>query len=625
MVFITSENQCQMNTLKMSIKTLVQNTFDNTLHTFRAFEECQRKDGEDILDFFNRWKNAYKMTEQNGCWMNDTVLALKLLSAAGLEENSAIKVLNSSGSMRLDLIMSTMWNLERGPDDDSGGELGLKCPFCEMGFLDTESGLRESVRVHLGENHMEEELLGAVEDRFGKEGSADHCVDCPGIRLDTDHLRREHLLEAHPWVQLSSLEEQVCGNVQAEEDTGFNEDIGILSKLTGITVARTLSTKRNRTYSKLEGKNIKRLKENSLGPEYLVTQDCILCNVTEGKKMNTVKMLLHYSGCLFERGYFFNIIDPGSDNLNEQGLVRDVFGKVFRYKCNEESCPKFMACQDKCRTVKCRTDCKNSMGFKEFCIHTATHHNVLELVLWQALPELPGLMVVVKAIQSSKRTDEIERKVLPPQFTRVELHTCLLCEGREKEGERLLLDSRDFRLVKYHYASCFFPTGVYLNLYPPGKVNMVGPEVRDLLGREVTYACNRCEKRNKRMGYKAFAIHMASEHGGLDMVMLLDKRKEVRRFARRIGLGNDQSTEWWQGMRQLDQFRRRNERLQKSLIGAKNDQNAASSVILGMKQLWEEVAWSDTDGGAELMARKEEMLTEMDNLVEANMINTEEC
>ena len=609
--------------LKMGSELLVQNTFNNTLHSFRAFEECQRRDGEDILDFFNRWKSAYKMTEQYGCWMNDTVLALKLLCASRLEENDAVKVLNSSRSMRLDLIMSTMWNLER----EGGG--GVKCPYCELRFLETDSGVRESVRIHLGEVHMEKELMRAVDDRFGKEGKSD-CTDCPGIRLDTNYLRREHLLEAHPWVQLSLLEDQVCRDVQSrdisltEEDAGFNEDIGILTKLPGITVERTFSTKRSQTYSKLD-KNQKRFKDTNLGSEYLTTQDCILCYVADGKKMNATKMLLHYSGCLFERGYFSNIIDPGSDNLNEKGEVKDVFGKVFRYKCNNESCPKFMSCQDKCRTVKCRTDCKNSMGFKEFCIHAATHHNILQLALWKALPELPGLTPVLKAIKSSKgNEEEIDEKVLPPKFTREELHTCLLCEGREKEGERLLLDSRDLRLVKYHYATCFFPTGVYLNLYPPGKVNMAGSVVRDLLGREVTYACNKCEKR-KRMGYKAFAIHMASEHGGLDMVMFLDKRKEVRRFARRIGFGNDQSTEWWQGIRQLDQFRRRNERLQKTLIGAKNDQNAASSVILGMKQLWEELAWSEMDGGAELVARKEEMLTEMDNLIEANKINMQEC
>ena len=612
---------------KMGSETLIQNSLHNTWHSFRAFEDCRRKDGEDILDFFNRWKSAYKITEQNGCWMNDTVLALKLLCASGLEETYATEVLNSSRSMRLDLIMSALWNLERRADEG-----GVKCLYCKMRFLDTDSGLNESVRIHLGEVHMEEELLKAIEDRFGKEGKSD-CFDCPGIRLDTSYLRREHLLEAHPWLQLSLIEDQVCRNVQqsedislAEEDTGFNENNGIFSKLPGITVERTHSTKRSQTHSKLEVRDVKRLKDNRarLGDEYLMTQDCILCNDNEGKRMNTSKMLLHYSGCLFERGYFSNIIDPGSDNLDERGIVRDVFGKVFRYKCNEQSCPKYMSCQEKCRTVKCRTDCKNSMGFKEFCIHAAIHHNLLELVLWEALPDLPGLIVVLKALQSSNRKEEIDGKVLPPKFTREELHTCLLCEGREKEGEKLLLDSRDFRLLKYHYASCYFPTGVYLNLYPAGKVNMVGSVVRDLFGQEVTYACNQCEKR-KRMGYKAFAIHMASEHGGLDMVMLLDKRKEVRRFARRIGLGNDQSTQWWQGLRQLDQFRRRNERIQKTLQGAKNDESAISSVIQELKLLLEDVAWSDTDIGGELMARKEEMITDLDNLIEANVFNMEDC
>ena len=80
---------------------LMQNTFNNTLHSFKTFEDCRRKDGEDILDFFNRWKSSYKIAEENGCWMNNTVLALKLLSASGLEEDDAVKVLNSSKSLSL--------------------------------------------------------------------------------------------------------------------------------------------------------------------------------------------------------------------------------------------------------------------------------------------------------------------------------------------------------------------------------------------------------------------------------------------------------------------------------------------------------------------------------------------
>ena len=35
-------------------------------------------------------------------------------------------------------------------------------------------------------------------------------------------------------------------------------------------------------------------------------------------------------------------------------------------------------------------------------------------------------------------------------------------------------------------------------------------------------------------------------------------------------------------------------------------------------ELLEEVAWSDMNGGVELMVRKEELLTEIDNLIEAH-------
>ena len=115
---------------------------------------------------------------------------------------------------------------------------------------------------------------------------------------------------------------------------------------------------------------------------------------------------------------------------------------------------------------------------------------------------------------------------------------------------------------------------------------------------------------------KGFALHMATEHGGLDMIMLLDKRKEVRRFARRIGLGQGQSPLWWQGLRQLDQFRRRHEHLQRILEDVTEDEQPIS--IQGLSQLLEEVAWSDMNGGVELMVRKEELLTEIDNLIEAH-------
>ena len=192
--------------------------------------------------------------------------------------------------------------------------------------------------------------------------------------LDTKYSRSEHVLEAHPWVQLTHAEDQVFYNAKhsgAITLTKINE-----RNLLG----ESISTKRRRTDSEPD-------KENQKKTKYIesIFQPTQLCHHDEGKKMNGSKMLVHYSECLFERGYFLKLIDPGRDNLDEKGFVRDVFGKIFRYKCIENSCPKFLFCQEKCRTLKCRKDCNNSMGFKEFCIHAATQHNALHLVLSQAV------------------------------------------------------------------------------------------------------------------------------------------------------------------------------------------------------------------------------------------------
>ena len=580
----------------MDTKIGLQSTFDEALHAFKTFDQCRRKAEEDVMVFYGRWKSAQQLLEQYGCWMNDAALALKLLGACRLQQAEASKVLEITRSLRPDLIMTVLCDVNNEVVESGG----LKCLYCEMRFLGSGWSARESVRIHLGKIHLEEDLLRAVEERFGKEEKWE-CFDCPGIMLDTSYSRGEHVLEAHPWVQLTHAEDQVFNNAK------YSGGITLTKVNERNLLGESISKKRRRTDSEPDKENQKKTKY--IESMFQSTHDCQLCHHNEGKKMNGTKMLVHYSECLFERGYFAKLIDPGQYNLDEKGFVKDVFGKIFRYKCLENSCPKFLFCQEKCRALKCRKDCNNSMGFKEFCIHAATRHNTLQLVLSQAVLDEPGLVEVIQALESSSE------EILPPKFTREELHTCLLCNGKEKDGDKILLNKRDLKLLKYHYATCFFSSGVYLNLYPPGKVNMDGSRVKDLFGQNITYNCHRCGQR-KSMGYKGFALHMATEHGGLDMIMLLDKRKEVRSFARRIGLGQGQSPLWWQGLRQLDQFRRRHEHLQRILEDVTEDEQPIS--IQGLSQLLEEVAWSDMNGGLELMVRKEELLTEIDNLIEAH-------
>ena len=72
-------------------------------------------------------------------------------------------------------------------------------------------------------------------------------------------------------------------------------------------------------------------------------------------------------------------------------------------------------------------------------------------------------------------------------------------------------------LFRYHYASCFYPSGVYLSKYPPGEQNTDQEgKPRDILGRDIKYSCEvRGCTIKRKMGYKEFCIHMSNELMGL--------------------------------------------------------------------------------------------------------------
>ena len=56
-----------------------------------------------------------------------------------------------------------------------------------------------------------------------------------------------------------------------------------------------------------------------------------------------------------------------------------------------------------------------------------------------------------------------------PELRVEELHTCLICQGEDKEGKSMSLDRENLFQTRYHYASCFYDTGVYFTKYPPGQ------------------------------------------------------------------------------------------------------------------------------------------------------------
>ena len=62
--------------------------------------------------------------------------------------------------------------------------------------------------------------------------------------------------------------------------------------------------------------------------------------------------------------------------------------------------------------------------------------------------------------------------------------------GENKEGQHLSFDAAKINSMKYHYASCYYDSGVYLKMYPTGEQNSdeEGNPV-DVLGSKIKYSC----------------------------------------------------------------------------------------------------------------------------------------
>ena len=90
--------------------------------------------------------------------------------------------------------------------------------------------------------------------------------------------------------------------------------------------------------------------------------------------------------------------------------------------------------------------------------------------------------------------------------------------------QRIFIAWLEFDVFRYHYASCFYPSGAYLSKYAPGEQN-TGQEGKR---RDIKYSCevSGCTIKRK-MGYKEFCIQMSNEHMGLLEVLRENGRPEL--------------------------------------------------------------------------------------------------
>ena len=234
--------------------------------------------------------------------------------------------------------------------------------------------------------------------------------------------------------------------------------------------------------------------------------------------------MYHYAACFYNERNLAFMVDAGEDNIRQKDGTQDEYGKRFKYKCPFAECEKNTG-----RKV-------SQMGFKEYAIHIAVRHYLLESLMAEIkTPEMEDILEEVIAVRHAR-----EEQVVPiPDVVVEELHTCLICEGENKDGRDLSFHGMKRAGLKYHYASCLFDTNVYTAKYPPGDANQDSEgQVRDTMGAEMKYQCssNSCSlsRKRKQMGYKEFCIHMSNEHGGLEEVLAEHSRPEVRVVAAKL-------------------------------------------------------------------------------------------
>ena len=281
--------------------------------------------------------------------------------------------------------------------------------------------------------------------------------------------------------------------------------------------------------------------EDFVTPDLIKPHNCFICdgrgrgsrdgrNFNLGTHLSEVKY--HYAQCYYTERKLLSIIDTGPLNRNQDGSPIDEIGTQFKYRCPFPTCAHNNATRGG----------KKTFGYKEYSLHLAKDHHLLEVVL--ANERRAGAAEVRAAIvQARRREGGLLERVPEVQFE--EVHVCLVCNGENKEGKNLSFDPMKIKSLRYHYASCLYDTGVYLQNYSKSfqldkheeHEKNIGEDgkPKDVIGTIYKYTCKekKCTLKRK-IGFKEYCIHTANEHGIVIQVMLKSEREELRKVGLRL-------------------------------------------------------------------------------------------
>ena len=119
---------------------------------------------------------------------------------------------------------------------------------------------------------------------------------------------------------------------------------------------------------------------------------------------------------------------------------------------------------------------------------------------------------------------------------------CYICK-QTKDDKNRVLNLRNVNVLRSHVSICLYATGKLFKAIPPGKDNSTsdGKPLEEFGGNHgKKYYCEveGCwlaarKGRNGQIGYKEYAIHMAAQHGALEMV-LMEEGPEAEKLMERL-------------------------------------------------------------------------------------------
>jgi len=397
--------------------------------------------------------------------------------------------------------------------DEAGKVFKYTCPY--PGCTKRKMGYKE-ICVHLATAHQHLRRLLMEDKRPGMKEVLDKLYppEEPNIPI-TVKVKQEKGVA--PSIPIKSVEME---NSEDVDDPAEPEGI---SRPGHPAVQKVTAAAKPRVFPKSEVKTEGR----SRAPRGDKIHNCLICNAPgknnkEGRNLNLGSGLqnlkYHYAACIYDEGGLLDLVDHAQGKGKKISELEE-YGIKYRYRC------PFVDCAKNQGRIK-------ATGYKEYAIHCAVWHHQIEK--WMVADKREGIMEVYQTIVAAREEENIELDEMPDEVEVEEMHTCIICQGEDKEGRSMSFLGTKLFFLRYHYAACFYEEGIYKGRYPPGPTNTTDKgDPIDELGHDVKYNCQRgCTER--KMGYKQFAIHMSIEHGGLEEVIKEDSRPEIRALADKI-------------------------------------------------------------------------------------------